>query len=90
MVHGLAGSAGITLLTISTLPSRGLACGYLALFGFGTVIGMVLVTMAMAHPIRWTVRDDDQRSRIFAVAAGLVSVILGLLIAFDVLSGLAN
>ena len=43
VVHGLAGSAGIALLALTAIPSTLGALVYLALFGVGTVAGMLLL-----------------------------------------------
>lgn len=51
LVHGLAGSAAAALLVLSAIPNPHFALAYLAIFGFGTVIGMMLITTAMALPV---------------------------------------
>ena len=40
MMHGLAGSAALVVLTLQTIPSVGLGVGYIALFGLGSIAGM--------------------------------------------------
>ena len=47
IVHGLAGSAAVALLVLATIRNPAWAIGYLLLFGFGTVIGMMLMTAVM-------------------------------------------
>ena len=50
LVHGLAGSAAIALLVLSAIPNPLWATLYLAIFCVGTVIGMGLITTAIATP----------------------------------------
>ena len=78
VIHGLAGSAAIGLITATTITSRGLAALYLALFGVGTILGMVLLTVVIANPIAWSVRREGFTKRIVGVAASLLSIVLGI------------
>ncbi len=80
VVHGLAGSAAIALLAATTIPSRTLAALYLALFAFGTVLGMVALTVIMSQPISWTMRRPGLLRRALTVLASLLSVGLGVVI----------
>src|SRR5258705_11600321 len=50
-VHGLAGSAAVaTLPQVALIPDPLWAVGYLAVFGVGTIAGMLLVTVSIAAP----------------------------------------
>lgn len=86
MVHGLAGSASLALVSSTTLPSRGAAAMYLALFAAGTVVGMVAVTAALS----WPLRSALSVSRALPRVAGAVSVAVGGLIAWSALRGGAS
>lgn len=85
LVHGLAGSAGIAILTATTIDSRLWATLYLALFGLGTVIGMVALTTALAWPMAWTMRKGANAARLLRGGAALLSVGLGMFVAADAL-----
>ena len=50
LVHGLAGSAAVALLVLSTIHNPKWAVAYLLLFGVGTIAGMMLITGAMGAP----------------------------------------
>ena len=50
LVHGLAGSAAIALLIVSAIPQPFWATLYLVIFCFGTIVGMSLITTAIATP----------------------------------------
>ena len=48
LVHGLAGSAAVALLVLSTVGSPAGAVAYLLLFGVGTIVGMTAITAVLA------------------------------------------
>jgi hypothetical protein len=77
VVHGLAGSAGVALLAATTIRSRLWASVYLALFGLGTVLGMVGLTVALAWPLGWAARRPDGGRVGVTRAAALSSLALG-------------
>ncbi|MCE9659718.1 MAG: urease accessory protein [Burkholderiales bacterium] len=52
MMHGLAGSAALVVLTLQTIPSVGLGVGYIALFGLGSIGGMALLSVVIAVPLK--------------------------------------
>jgi ABC-type nickel/cobalt efflux system permease component RcnA len=84
LVHGLAGSAALTLLVLSTLGSVPLGLLYIAIFGVGSILGMLLVTTLIAAPVVWTagrVRDLDQWIQ---VGAGSLSIALGALVMWQI------
>ena len=56
-VHGLAGSAAVaTLPQVALIPNPLWAAGYLAVFGIGTIAGMLLITVSIAAPSLLAVR----------------------------------
>ena len=54
IVHGLAGSAAVALLVLTTINRPSWAIGYLLIFGLGTVAGMMLITAAIALPFAYS------------------------------------
>ena len=54
IVHGLAGSAAVALLVLSTIHDPKWSVLYLLVFGVGTIGGMMLITIALAcrFPLR--------------------------------------
>jgi nickel/cobalt transporter (NicO) family protein len=77
LVHGLAGSAGVALLAATTLPSRAIAVVYLCLVALGTVLGMVALTVAMSHPLGWTMQREGAVKKAVALLAGGLGIVLG-------------
>ena len=84
VVHGLAGSAAVALLVLGTLRDPAWALAYLAVFGVGTIAGMVLITLALAMPLAAAARGFQLVERWIGVAAGLGSVAFGLLVVYRV------
>lgn len=87
IVHGLAGSAAVALLVLSTIHGARWALLYLALFGLGTVAGMVLLTTAIALPFTYTSRRFGRANAWLARATGLASIALGTFIAYQLIAG---
>jgi len=52
LVHGLAGSAALLLVTLSTLSSAWLGLAYIAVFGAGSILGMAALSAVIALPLR--------------------------------------
>ena len=54
MMHGMAGSAALILLTLETVVSPGVGLLYIALFGLGSILGMALLSVVIAIPLRYS------------------------------------
>jgi high-affinity nickel-transport protein len=76
-IHGLAGSAAVSLLVLATLRSTMSAVIYLLIFGIGTIIGMTLLTALMAFPVSMALRYRRARQAL-ALCAGVGSIAFGL------------
>ena len=77
LVHGLAGSAAVALLVLSTIHDPGWATAYLLVFGFGTLIGMMLMTTAISVPLAAAGDRSTRLGRYFGVASGMASLCFG-------------
>jgi high-affinity nickel permease len=84
VVHGLAGSAAVALLVLATIREAAWAVFYLAVFGIGTVAGMMLLTTAMAMPIAAASRRFGSVERRLAHATGVLSIAFGLFLAYRI------
>jgi len=76
-IHGLAGSAAVSLLVLATLRSTVSAFVYLLIFGIGTILGMTLLTAVMAFPVSMALRYRRARQAL-ALCAGIGSIAFGL------------
>jgi high-affinity nickel-transport protein len=83
IVHGLAGSAAVALLVLSTIHSPVWATVYLLIFGAGTMVGMMCMTTAMAVPLALAGNRFAGMSRVFRVASGVVSVCFGFFLVYQ-------
>ena len=83
-VHGLAGSAAVSLLVLASLRSTASAVAYLLIFGIGTIIGMTVLTAVMAYPVSLALRFRRARQAL-AFCAGIGSIAFGLVYGYAVL-----
>jgi ABC-type nickel/cobalt efflux system permease component RcnA len=84
LVHGLAGSAAVALLVLAGIGTGVWAVAYLLLFGLGTIVGMMLITVGLAWPIAGAAPRFPALPRRLRLASGLVSVIVGVAIAYQI------
>ncbi|MGI8835890.1 MAG: sulfite exporter TauE/SafE family protein [Pyrinomonadaceae bacterium] len=88
MMHGLAGSAALTLLVLTQIDSAVLGLLYLAIFGVGSIIGMVLMSGLVGLPFALSSRKFAGVHHRLQIAAGALSLAFGLWYAYA--SGLAH
>jgi len=84
LVHGLAGSAAVALLVLTTIGDPRWAMAYLVLFGIGTIVGMMLITVVIAAPMAYTARRLTHVERHLRVASGLLSLGFGLFLVYHI------
>lgn len=85
LVHGFAGTGALLLLVAATLPSLWHSVLYALIFGIGSLLGMAVVSTALALPLL------AARSRPYLFSSltgfcGVLSVGLGVFIVFGVLA----
>jgi high-affinity nickel permease len=83
IVHGLAGSAAVALLVLTTIRVPAWAIVYLLVFGVGTIAGMMLITAAIAVPFAVSQARFQRFHRGLSVASGLISVLFGIFIVYE-------
>jgi ABC-type nickel/cobalt efflux system permease component RcnA len=83
LVHGLAGSAAIALLVLSAIPEPLWASVYLVIFCVGTIIGMGLITTAIAAPFLLAANRMLWLHRGLVTGSGLLSFGFGLVLAYQ-------
>jgi sulfite exporter TauE/SafE len=85
MAHGLAGSAALLLLVVASAESVIDGLLYIAVFGCGSILGMMLIGLALSLPVVWSFRLGRP---LFLTVQGLASVgsiALGCLIVYRIL-----
>jgi high-affinity nickel permease len=84
LVHGLAGSAAVALLVLTTIRNPKWAVVYLLVFGIGTIAGMMLITGAMVLPFAYAGRRFSRLNVGLRIASGLISVAFGLFLVYEI------
>jgi hypothetical protein len=84
LVHGLAGSAAVALLVLSTIRSTAGAIGYLILFGIGTIVGMTAITGLLSLPFTIGAARGQRWRRGLALATGALSLGFGLYLVVEI------
>ena len=84
VVHGIAGSAAVALLVLSTIQHAGWALLYLVIFGLGTLVGMMLLTTAMALPLAAAARRFGSLERVLSRVTGVASIAFGVFLAYQI------
>ncbi len=83
-MHGLAGSAALVLLSLEAVQSFPLGLVYILLFGAGSIVGMALLSVAIAIPLRMSGSTLRRLHRGLTAAVGSFSCGLGLLMIWQI------
>ena len=83
-VHGLAGSAALTLLVLTQIHSMTLGLLYLGMFGLGSMVGMLLMSGVVGLPFVLSARRLTSVHYNLQMAAGALSVCFGLWYAYSI------
>ncbi len=86
IVHGLAGSAALMLFVLGTISSPWAALLYVAIFGAGTIAGMLIVSTVLSLPLALASRLPGLVHRI-QLAAGIGSFAFGVFYTWQVAFG---
>jgi putative Ca2+/H+ antiporter (TMEM165/GDT1 family) len=78
MVHGAAGSGALMLLVLSTISSAPQALLYVAVFGAGSIAGMLVVSALLALPMQWLGSRVAASYRPVQIFAGIFSCVFGI------------
>ncbi|HVF92632.1 MAG TPA: urease accessory protein UreH [Blastocatellia bacterium] len=85
MVHGFAGSAAVTLGAMTSIPSVSLGLIYIALFGLGSIGGMLLMSAMIGLPFAVTAGRFSTINSGIRLLAGLFSIGFGLFLAWGLI-----
>jgi high-affinity nickel-transport protein len=84
IVHGLAGSAAVALLVLSTIRAPKWAALYLLIFGLGTIAGMMLITTIIALPFSFAGYRFAWLNRGLVTGSGILSLAFGLFLCYQI------
>jgi ABC-type nickel/cobalt efflux system permease component RcnA len=76
LIHGLAGSAAMVLLTMSTVSTAWQGALYILIFSCGTVVGMLSFSTVIGIPFVLT--SGKQLNRYLNHLAGIISILFGI------------
>ncbi|MBS4214616.1 urease accessory protein UreH domain-containing protein [Neobacillus rhizophilus] len=77
LIHGLAGSGAMVLLTMSTVNSVWEAAIYILIFGVGTIIGMLFFTTIIGIPFVFSSKKVGLNKSLTQIT-GLISILFGI------------
>jgi hypothetical protein len=83
-VHGLAGSAALTLLVLTQIRSMMLGLLYLGMFGLGSMAGMLLMSGIVGLPFVLSARRLTRVHYSLQMTAGTLSICFGLWYAYSI------
>ena len=79
-MHGMAGTAMLMLLVLQTAASTEMSLVYIVLFGSGSMIGMIVLSLLVAFPIRRSGYFSARLNKGVRGAAALLTLIVGVVI----------
>lgn len=81
-VHGLAGSGALTLLALTQIESAWMGFFFLAVFGLGSIVGMMLMSGLIGLPFVLTSGNVGRVHRHLQTSAAVLSLAFGLWYAY--------
>lgn len=78
MVHGLAGSAALMLLVLTTVSTPYQGVLYILIFGLGSILGMVAISTIISLPFAYTATKFEALNYKIRLTAGFLSIFLGI------------
>ena len=84
LIHGLAGSAALMLLVLSTVSSLTAGLAFICVFGVGAIGGMMAMSALLGLPLRLTASRFALTHKTVQVLAALFSLILGTMMAYRI------
>ena len=84
IVHGLAGSAALMLVVLSTIRSPLVGLAYIGAFGVGSIGGMICMSALLGLPVYLTARRFERATVAVRTLAALLSLATGLLMAWEI------
>jgi hypothetical protein len=77
LMHGMAGSAALILLTLNTVMSPSMAIGYMIIFGAGSILGMSVLSVVIAIPFWYSARSLTWVHQSLQRGVGIGTILLG-------------
>lgn len=84
LMHGMAGSAALTLLVLTTIPVPAVGFLYIMVFGIGSIGGMMIMSMLFALPARLTGQRFARANFALRGLSGLFSFCFGVIMIYEI------
>ncbi len=84
MIHGLAGSAALMLLVLSTIQSPIQGVIYILVFGVGSILGMTIISTLIGLPFALSSKRFVSLNHTIRLMAGALSMALGIFVMIDI------
>jgi len=84
IMHGMAGSAALIVLTLQTVQSFGMGLIYITLFGLGSIGGMAALSVAIMLPLRHSSSRYARLHQYLQFGIGTATIILGISLMLEI------
>ncbi len=84
LIHGLAGSASLMLLILSTFNSLIIGIIYILLFGIGSMVGMAIVGGLISIPFIYSSKKSRSINTVIQYGTGMISIGFGSYLLFKI------
>jgi ABC-type nickel/cobalt efflux system permease component RcnA len=88
LMHGMAGSAALILLTLGEINSLWMALAYMALFGLGSMLGMAALSIIIAVPLQRLAKHLTWAHSSLNALVGMLTIGIGAWVMYD--AGIAD
>lgn len=86
LVHGMAGSAALFLLTLQAAPSLAMGIVYIALFGVGSILGMAALSAVILLPLRAASHRLARMQGALEAVVGVATIAMGFRLLYTALA----
>ena len=83
IMHGMAGSAALVVLTLNAAHNLWLGLGYMLLFGIGSIAGMALLSAAISLPFSLSSHRIEGLTGYLQLGIGICTSGLGSVMVFN-------
>ena len=83
-VHGVAGSAALTLLVLASIESPLVGIVYILIFGLGSVVSMGIMTIFISFPLVFSANRLPNLNRFIQYGVGTLSILFGGFLMYEI------
>ncbi len=83
IMHGMAGSAALLVITAANMGKHELSFLYIIIFALGSIIGMAMLSAIIAVPLKYSARILNFANQTIQTIIGIGTMIFGLMICYQ-------